>query len=179
MQAKTQIIRCAIDILLESGVNGLTMRQVATASERSLGNLQYHFKNKEILVQNIAWYYFKQCDNIIPEYKKSVPKITTRKHLEEFTLYLFNYVRESKEALIIFKELWASATRDKDLEKIVSDYYKNFLDQFIEFIQIPEVKSPSLLATVILTSLEGYNVTLKALPQPKEKIIQSICSINC
>jgi len=44
------LLNCAMDILKESGDQGLTMRKVAEAAGMSLSNVQYYFKTKELLL---------------------------------------------------------------------------------------------------------------------------------
>jgi AcrR family transcriptional regulator len=44
------LLNCAMNILKESGDQGLTMRKVAEAAGMRLSNVQYYFKTKELLL---------------------------------------------------------------------------------------------------------------------------------
>lgn len=53
MPTKQKIIDCAIRLFNESGFNNITMQRIAAEVGMSSGNLAYHFKNKDALMESI------------------------------------------------------------------------------------------------------------------------------
>ena len=50
---KGDIIACARRLFEAQGYNGVSMRDIAKALDISVGNLTYHFKKKEALIEAI------------------------------------------------------------------------------------------------------------------------------
>ncbi|KOO10410.1 TetR family transcriptional regulator, partial [Vibrio xuii] len=61
----------ALAILKTSGVEGLSMRKVASTAGKSLNNVQHHFKNKDTLLNYLADFYLAQCYEGVEQYTPS------------------------------------------------------------------------------------------------------------
>lgn len=116
-----QILRAAIDILIEEGFTGLTMRRIATRCGLKPGNLSYYFPTKEDLVRALL-------DAIISSYEVEFEIIlsdagaTAEERLER----LCNLVLEdilTKKTTRIFPELWALSNHDPFISDRMHELY--------------------------------------------------------
>jgi AcrR family transcriptional regulator len=55
------ILQATITILSKEGAEKLSMRKVAKAVNLSLSNLQYYYRDKDILLIATVKYYFESC----------------------------------------------------------------------------------------------------------------------
>ena len=99
---KDHIIKSAIKILKEFGTEGLTMRKVATNASMSLGNLQYHFKNKEALFSGLAEHYFSECAGMLDDYKHTPENGSNEEKLYQFILFTLDHFDEISDMCRIF-----------------------------------------------------------------------------
>ena len=123
--AKAQeIIECGLRLLDEKGNQGLTMRGVATKAGISLGNLQYHFKDKDQLLKGMIDFYLAQCSNVVnsKEISEVVTANITQSQLEEL-LHLVLNNEDMKGLCRTFREFWAISTRNEEIDKYLHHYY--------------------------------------------------------
>lgn len=116
-----QILRAAIDILIDEGFSGLTMRRIATRCGLKPGNLSYYFPTKEDLVRALL-------DAIITSYEVEFEIIisdsgaTAEERLER----LCNLILEdllTKKTTRIFPELWARSNHDPFISDRMHELY--------------------------------------------------------
>lgn len=116
-----QILRAAIDILIEEGFTGLTMRRIATRCGLKPGNLNYYFPTKEDLVRGLL-------DAIITSYEVEFQIIVsdTTASAAERLERLCNLVLEdilTKKTTRIFPELWARSNHDPFISDRMHELY--------------------------------------------------------
>jgi len=65
---KDKIIESAINMFNEHGIANVRLQQIADESGISVGNLAYHFKNKEAIVERVYENIFKEFSAILSDY---------------------------------------------------------------------------------------------------------------
>lgn len=179
MDTKRQIIRSALEILKAEGTEGLTLRKVATRAGMSLGNLQYHYRNKSALFGGLAEHYFDECSDLLKSYKPLgtdhdlAPRI---KHLISFFLDHLDHITDMCR---IFRELWALATRDNDIREQLLDYYRcSAKEMEVLFLDITDSREASRdIVALLMPYFEGYSITHDALEHDKEEIADLLTSL--
>ena len=161
-----QIIQSAIEILTHEGAPGLSMRKVAERSNMSLGNLQYHFKTKETLLEALLEFFLNECRRQSSEFFAELTGSP-----EEKLKHLMRYGLENQQFAEwsgIFKELWAMAERNAPIKRNLGRYYREYFKAIVELLRSVSPKPDELklhkAAAVLLTFLEGYSVTRDTLP---------------
>lgn len=179
--AKIQIILSALSLLKETGMEGLTMRQVAKKAGRSLGNLQHHFPNKKILLDGMAGYYFKECDNFIDSYQASLKRESLKKDTLKFVTFLLESSEEVSDMCLIFREMWALSVRDNDIENKLTNYYKHLIKKVSNFWKMYDEDKAEQASILLLPYLDGYSIQNKAIGMPRNVIAklmtESICRL--
>lgn len=57
----SQILDCALKLLIETGDSGLTLRKIADCAEMRLSNVQYYFKSRDDVLVAMVSRYFEDC----------------------------------------------------------------------------------------------------------------------
>lgn len=178
---KTHIIQSAIALLKVYGTEGLTMRKVATQAEMSLGNLQYHFKDKTALMAGLAEYYFGECTSLLDGYQHRPTDGTTEEKLRNLILFLLDHVDHVSDMCRIFREIWALSARDEDIHRQLVGYYQvttNKLSKILIPLSGCE-EAANNMASLLMPYIEGYSVMFQALPQSKDDTAQMLAKLCC
>ena len=170
-ETKMHIIESAIAVLKEVGTEGLTMRRVAAESSMSLGNLQYHFKDKTALMGGLAELYFNECSTLLAEYQHTPEDGTIEEKLNHLILEILDHVDHISDMCKIFREIWALATRNDKLHSQLVEYYKTYFENLTQLLNplCSDDKSAKKMASLLMPYIEGYSITVKALPQSKNE----------
>jgi AcrR family transcriptional regulator len=172
------ILIVTVGILGKEGAEQLSMRKVAKAADLSLSNLQYYYKDKNVLLIATAQYYFQKCKQEFTQTLNSLKaesKFTNERFLEQALGLLLVNGKENSQS-IMFQEIWALSSRNKELEKAVEVYYKNYciwsVDLFASFF-----KQPERIVSLLIPFAEGYAIMGAVLPLKKETIIQLLVKL--
>lgn len=181
---KTHIIQSALALLKVYGTEGLTMRKVATQAEMSLGNLQYHFKDKAALMAGLAEYYFGECTSLLDDYHHDPIDGSTEEKLHNLILFLLDHVDHVSDMCRIFREIWALSARDEAMQGQLIGYYKITVIKLSKLLALVSgcEQSANKMASLILPYIEGYSVTHQALPQEKydtAHMLTKVCYTIC
>lgn len=68
MTTKDKIFEAAVNMFNEHGVANVRLQQIADESGISVGNLAYHFKNKDAIVSFVYDALFDEFSNILSDY---------------------------------------------------------------------------------------------------------------
>ncbi len=161
-----KIIDCALELLKTQGDHGLTMRQVAQRSEMSLSNAQHYFKNKDELLKAMADRYFGACIEDIQGQASITAESDIDAELSKMLMGFLKHGLEVSEMCRIFREYWAIATRNKVIERHLTDYYRSMVEILSEKLQAVAA-SPAAAdkaVSLIIPYVEGYSITAKAMP---------------
>ena len=181
-KTKDHIIRSAIDVLQAYGTEGLTMRKVAGEANMSLGNLQYHFKDKASLMGGLAEYYFGECSSMLDGYQHSPAHGSPEEQLHRFIGSLLEHVDHGdqiSDMCRVFREMWALSTRDSGIHRQLVNYYQVTTEKLaaVLFPITSNEQSANQLASVILTYIEGYSITSEALPVDRKETAQMLTTL--
>ncbi|MGB0370208.1 MAG: TetR/AcrR family transcriptional regulator [Opitutales bacterium] len=179
-ETKILIIETAIEVLRTSGTEGLTLRKVATQASISLGNLQYHFKDKPALFAGLGGYYFGQCAALLDQYEGLDDSKSIEKKLRHLILFYLDHLDELTDMCRIFRELWALATRDIEVQQQLNDYYRLTVEK-LEAIVSEMGISPKLAREIVILLLpyfEGYSITHDSLAYNKTETAKLLTRLS-
>ena len=179
-EAKKQaILEAALDLLMSKGGAALTMRGVAEQAGISLGNLQYHFATREILVFALLTRFLEQQEQALTH--TSVEKTGVLQKDLRSLLLLAVSDPDKNSGTSLFIEIWALARQNHDIGQTVDAFYWR-LAAFYRHI-LSDLAGPSCPAEridravcVLLPLIEGYCVTATALHTPSKQIAETWAS---
>lgn len=177
IETKHKIMEAALAILKTSGIDGLTMRQVAATAGKSLNNVQHHFKNKTTLLNYLAEFYFNQCNDNVAQFTPSNLHQDPKRHLYEFIVFILEQSEGMSDVCLIFRELWAVATRDKEIERKLNQFYAMSVERACTYWSGYNRSNAEKAASVILPYIEGYSIQYKALPVNRETIAELLADV--
>ncbi len=155
-----QILRAALNLLIEEGYRSVSMRRVAAACGMKLGNLTYYFPAKEDLVRELL-------DAVISSYEIEFDAIaheegaSATSRLEEICILILEDIG-TKKTTRFFPELWALSNHDDFVLERMQDLYARARRPLIPLIaEINPALSPDQCESVALfisASMEGMTV---------------------
>ena len=172
MEKTDLIIQVTIALLGEEGADNLSMRKVAKSAGISLSNLQYYFSSKEALLIATAERYFRGCQEEVFE---RLPLQTTENETSSAQFFeqllgilLFNG-KENRQT-IMFREIAALSSRNKELDIAVDKYYREYCIWLRTLIS-KHTLYPEKVVSLIVPYLEGFANMGTALPLKKNDCI--------
>lgn len=156
---RIDILSSAMDILISDGYAELSMRSVARKLGMSLGNLQYHFPNKQVLVRELLSQYLDQA------FQKIIDRASLEGNAGEagFNIALdAAFSEQSKETCRIIYELWALSTRDKEVSEALKSFYEKYCFLVTTLLRSinPQLNEDSAArkAALLVAMLEGMSL---------------------
>lgn len=73
MNTKQKILQQALQLFNENGLSNVSLREISEAMDISVGNLQYHFKKREDIVEGLFDEFLNYFKN---RFRTSKPKFT-------------------------------------------------------------------------------------------------------
>lgn len=173
------IIECALELMRDHGDHGLTMRQVAAKAGMSLSNLQYYFKNKNALLKGMVDFYFGHCDGLLANHIRASQNIHPHEQIRQMIEFGLSHGETITEICKIFREFWAIATRNEEINAYLKTYYKNYADNLSQLLTPMAVHPGSALkaASLLMPYFEGYAVTAHGIPLEKGQILDMLTDI--
>lgn len=118
---KIRILEGALQVLAEKGFAGLTIQKISERVEVSLGNLTYHFPNREILIQSMLDFWFAGWKQ---EFQTRIIDVIDPEHpdIESF----IDWVMEQAvypENVAVFTELWAYSSHNAAVAHMLENLY--------------------------------------------------------
>jgi AcrR family transcriptional regulator len=155
-----QILRSALDLLIDQGYRAVSMRRVAAASGVKLGNLTYYFPTKEDLVKEllnaVISSYEIEFDAVIHE-----EGATAIHRLEEICVLILEDIG-TKKTTRFFPELWALSNHDDFVLERMQELYARARHPIVQLIsEINPALSADQCETIALfmsASMEGMTV---------------------
>lgn len=171
-----KILDVALELLRTAGDYGLTMRKVAVNANMSLSNVQYYFKNKDLLLKAMADRYFVSCLDELKEMKPIRVSEDNAQELQDFLVVLLSHGMEMSEMCRVFREYWALSTRNTAIEAHVKLYYQELVEVISELLK-PAAKSEQGLSeavSLLIPYVEGYSITALSMPLDLEATVDLI-----
>lgn len=155
-----QILRAALNLLVEHGHQAMTMRRIAATCGLKLGNVTYYFPTREELVRALL-------DAIIRSYIVQFEAIqheegaSAEARLEEICTLILEDIR-TKKTSHVFPELWAMSNHDPFVMERVQELYvraRAVLNELIAELNpsLPD-EEREVLALFISASMEGMTM---------------------
>lgn len=116
------ILKAALDILIDEGAEGFTIRRIAARCGMKVGNVSYHFPRKEMLIQVLL-------DDLIDHYGRLLdamvrkPGLTAEEQLRRFIIFCLDDI-QTRQTTHLFTELWALANHDAVVADRVRAFYE-------------------------------------------------------
>lgn len=116
-----QILETALDIVIESGYQALTLREVARRCNIQIGAVSYYYKSRSDLLQDVInMVLVPYADNISAILRE--PSLSAEQKLERFIRLLLEDI-QTKRTTRLFPHLWALANHDPFVAKAVDSIY--------------------------------------------------------
>jgi AcrR family transcriptional regulator len=154
---RDQILDTTIDVLVYEGHASVTMRAIADRVGIRLSTLQYYFPSKHELLKSAI----EKCIGSVVAHMDEMAvksKISPQQLLNRiFKMHLST----SCDPFIskFFFALWALASHDKGVEKLLNEIYDRDCKRYAKFIRRANpklsAKAADIKATLILAQLEG------------------------
>lgn len=181
---KALIIERTLTVLKQVGMEGLTMRKVATEADMSLGNLQYHYKDKAALLSGLADTYFEDCLDQLRSYTPQTPSAPAEEQRVELISFYLDHVDHLSDMCRVFRELWALSTRDAAVEAQMNRYYTQLRDALCHLLNplCGSEEAAQKVTHLLLPYFEGYSITHDALSISKPEtahMLRQLCESIC
>lgn len=117
----TRVLEAARDTLIEDGYAQLSTRRVAARAGISVGNLTYHFPDKQSLVRALV-------NLLLQTYGDEMERVLSdlsQRDTDRLGAFIEWLVRDaaSGPTMRLFRELWVMALHDKAAARAVDDFY--------------------------------------------------------
>lgn len=152
------ILDAAHQLLIDAGYHNFSMRKVADAAGIKLGNLQYYFPSKNVLVSAML-------DKTIQVYLDEFDEIRTQgSPVEQFHSLLKHVISDltTRQTTQFFPELWSLSNHEEEITVHMDQMYAKYRSTLGDIItdMNPELspKQVEKLALFISASVEGHTV---------------------
>ena len=154
------ILLAAEKLLINQGYHNFSLRKVASAAGLTLGNLQYHFPNKDLLIKAML-------NNCIQRYLDDFDRIRAvagRDPEAQFKAIIADVIRDlsRKQTTQFFPELWSLSNHDEHAIEFMDEMYGKYRQILVEVItqMNPTLSRDQLnrLAVFISSSIEGHTM---------------------
>ena len=152
------ILEQSTQVLMRDGYSQFSLRRVAQAAGVTLGNLQYYFPTKPVLVEAMLVHVI---EGYIDTFDGLMAEVEGRPE-EQLTAVLTYVIRDltSPQTTVLFPELWSMANHEPAVQQYVEDLYESYRRIVAGLIaRINPRLSPGqvrLLTIFITASIEGH-----------------------
>ncbi len=158
----TRILNTTIEIIVDNGLMGLSLRQVAQRCEMSLSNVQYYFATKEHLITGLASHILNRYEEVFRDLVGACPLSPEHQYKRVISFLLDDVKNPTTNA--IFFQLWSFAQHSSFVN---NELYRMYAFQRRWFEELMEKINPSagtrkiaLRAALITCQIEGLMVLL-------------------
>lgn len=125
-EKKEQIIAEAIQLFNEKGYRNVSLREIAKAADTTIGNLTYHFPQKEDLL-------FTLLESLQTEFVLNMPGNIHRAELLSHLLNTFLIAEKNeRDNPFYYKNIYAIVTSSETIAKRNQSFQKKLFDFYIE-----------------------------------------------
>lgn len=179
MDTKRLIMEKAIELFNQNGYATVSMRDIAEAAGKSVGNVTYHFNKKSDLINAIMEMQYEeyrsqnfQSDVDIKDFLKQMSKMLN--HQKRYFFYFNNMI----ELCRTYDEVWGLNIRVKNE---FTNYFVEVLENFAKrgIIKPPPSKEyfAHLATGILLIMMSWIQQSSLARSQPHEGLIEVVMSI--
>lgn len=162
---KRLILDAALELLIETGDAGLTMRKLAERTHMRLSNVQYYFKTRDDVLSAMVAHYFEECVADLERLAQRSPAKTTRERIFFLVRSGLVHGREISDMCRAFREIWAISSRNDLINQCLMGYYRHFADVMVDFALQGETDAAvrEKLKALLIPYFEGYSITAQSL----------------
>lgn len=178
---KRTLVKVAYELIVDKGLEGFRIRQVAQAAGIDNGTLHYHFPNKEALIQSVVEYLVQDLEKNRCEdnFKNETALDELRMEFEDIRLRL----HESPEQFIVLSELAIRSWRDAEVAKLFKPlddgWYAHLtalLNRGIEEGVFRKDLDISLCARAIMVALRGIGYQSRLPPRELDALLSELAT---
>lgn len=163
---ETQILDCALKLLIERGDAGLTLRKLADCAGMRLSNVQYYFGSRDDVLSAMVARYFQTCTAQLTRLTRESPARTPRDRVHFLIVAVLAHGVDISDMCRAFREIWAISSRNAVIDHCLMDYYRGFSGVLADFA-VPEgvdTARRDRLTALLVPFFEGYSITARSLP---------------
>ena len=167
---ETQILDCALKLLIETGDAGLTLRKLADCAGMRLSNVQYYFKSRDEVLGAMVSRYFDECTANLLLLTEASDARTQRDRIQFLVRSGLAHGHEISDMCRAFREIWAISSRNDVIDRCLMDYYEGFADVMADYALggNADVACSEKLKALLVPYFEGYSVTARAMTMDME-----------
>ena len=126
-ETQEQILEATMSCIVRDGLDGTSLRDVATEADVSLGLLSYHFDDRRSLI--LAAFQLA-TDRLLDASVGAIEGTSaSAASVEQFIRGAFRDEFLDRDYLAMRLALWAIARTDPEVERVEASLYKRYLDQ--------------------------------------------------
>ncbi len=184
----SRILQVARKIVIDAGMNALTMRRIARESGMSPGNLSYYYASKNDLIEDLL-------DFVLADFMREFERLrefkagSAKEQLRAVTEYVFDDLSR-QETTNFFPELWVLALRDSWAAAQMERVYRVYRSVLVDILQDlrPDLDEQTIadLALTISATIEGHTVFIghgrqhqARAPHVKKLVIEQLIDLAC
>jgi len=178
-----QILRAALNVLVEEGSRAFTLRRIAAECGMKVGNLSYYFPRKENLVAELLEAILAGYSDMATE-MLSPDVADPEERLANIIALMMDDLR-SKRTTNLFPELWALANHEETVDRLVQDFYARAQESLAGRVKAvnatlsdADAKAVALLISATIegtTIFAGHNKPWESkMPEIKALAVQSL-----
>ncbi len=164
-QKERQILDCALQLLIETGDAGLTMRKLADRAGMRLSNVQYYFASRDDVLDAMVRRYFDDCATQL----RTLTNASTAQSQRDRVRFLIRsgliHGVEISDMCRAFREIWAISSRNHVIDTLLTAYYRGFADIVADYAVNQDAGDAcrAKIATLLVPYFEGYSITARSL----------------
>jgi AcrR family transcriptional regulator len=151
------ILKAALEVLLDEGAGGFSLRRIAAKCGMKVGNLSYHFPRKEALIQLMLEELLDSYSQLLDRTVRQ-PGLSAEHRLAGVIDMCLDDI-QSKRTTHLFTELWALANHNAFVADRVEAFYRRVHEVISEYVrELNPVLKPDevqVVALYISASMEG------------------------
>ncbi len=155
-----QILRAALNVLVEEGSNAFTLRRIAAECGMKVGNLSYYFPHKEDLVEELLEAILNGYSDMAADELRDVSD-NAEERLKCMIAFTLDDIR-SKRTTNLFPELWALSNHNEKVDRLVQEFYAQAHERIATYVKAVNGsltdKDCRTVAMFISATMEGTTI---------------------
>jgi AcrR family transcriptional regulator len=151
------ILKAALEVLLDEGASGFSLRRIAAKCGMKVGNLSYHFPRKEALIQLLLEELLESYGRLLDRTVRDTDLSSEERLRAVIDICLADI--ESKRTTHLFTELWALANHNAFIADRVEAFYRSVQEIIGEYVSelnpALNAEEVQVVALYISASMEG------------------------